>query len=68
MNELENIVQPGERVDLQTISITRSDEADEERKYYISKVYDITEDRIEILMPMEQTKLILLPVEAECDL
>ncbi len=68
MNELENIVQPGERVDLQTISITRSDEADEERKYYISKVYDITEDRIEILMPMEQTKLILLPVDAEYDL
>ena len=40
-----------------------------ENKIYISKVFDIISDeRISILMPMEKTKLILLPVDAEYDL
>lgn len=38
-------------------------------KTYVSKVYDIlSEDRLEITMPMEKTKLILLPVDGEFDL
>lgn len=40
-----------------------------ENKVYVSKVFDIISDeRISILMPMEKTKLILLPVDGEYDL
>ncbi len=42
---------------------------DSGNKVYISKVFDIISDeRISILMPMEKTKLILLPVDGEYDL
>lgn len=39
------------------------------KRVYSSKINDIiSEDRLEILMPMEQTKLVLLPVDAEYDM
>ena len=39
-----------------------------DKKAYTSKVYDvISDEQIEILMPMEKTKLILLPVDGEYD-
>ena len=67
-NLLSKYIVPGRRVDLQAIE--RSPVArDGERKNHQSQVLDIlSEDRIEIAMPMEKGKLILLPVDGEYDL
>ena len=70
-NLLEKYVVPGCRVDLQTIdrSKDRIRAKSEERKSYQSQVIDVlSEDRVEIAMPMEKSKLILLPVDGEYDL
>ncbi len=66
---LSKFIEPGFRVELQTIQ--RLGEANNEaaKKVYSSRIYDIvSEDRLEITMPMEQTKLILLPVDGEYDM
>ncbi len=68
---LENFILPGQRVELRAVKRIKSSEQGqtEESKTYTTKVYDIvSEDRMELFMPMEQTKLILLPVEAEYEL
>jgi len=64
---LSNYVLPGDRVELQ--GINRDNTADEgTQKTYETKVFDIiSNDRMEILMPMDKTKLILLPVDGEYD-
>lgn len=64
---LSNVIEPGCRIELQAVN--RQNEGSESvNKTYFSKVYDIiSEDRMEITMPMEQTKLILLPVDGEYD-
>lgn len=70
-NLLSKYVVPGGRVDLQTIDRSKENASDssEGRKSYQSQVIDVlSEDRIEISMPMEKTKLILLPVDGEYDL
>lgn len=70
-NLLSKYVVPGGRVDLQTIDRSKeyAGESSEGRKSYQSQVIDVlSEDRIEISMPMEKTKLILLPVDGEYDL
>lgn len=70
-NLLSKYVVPGGRVDLQTIDRSKENagESGEGRKSYQSQVIDVlSEDRIEIAMPMEKTKLILLPVDGEYDL
>jgi c-di-GMP-binding flagellar brake protein YcgR len=69
-NLIEKYVIPGCRVDLQPISrsLSKSGEA-EHVKTHQSQVLDIlSEDRIEIAMPQEKSKLILLPVDGEYDL
>lgn len=72
---LSKYVTPGCRVDLQAIDRSReylrgySGDNNEEHKSYQSQVLDIlSEDRVEIAMPMEKSKLILLPVDREFDL
>ena len=69
---LSKYVTVGNRVELQSVkrlNIEIRDAGNEERKVYSTKVYDIVSDeRIELLMPMEQTKLILLPVDGEYEL
>ncbi len=72
---LSKYVVPGCRVDIQEIARYRdltpehSDEIGEGRKTYQSQVIDVlSEDRIEISMPMEKSRLILLPVDGEYDL
>jgi len=63
---LSKLVEVGNRVELQLVERLR--DSDKGRKVYQSEVYDIkSEDRLEITMPIEQTKLILLPVDSECD-
>ena len=60
-------IMPGEKLELKEMH--KAGVAPEEQKVYGSKVYDIlSEDRMEILMPMEQTKLVLLPIDGEYEL
>ncbi len=59
---LEDLIRPGERVDIQEL------EPDDygEKKLYITKVYDIDEnEEIFLQMPMDKTKLQLLPTGGE---
>lgn len=73
-NLLSKYVVPGCRVDLQAIRRSKgysedTDDKKEGRKTYQSQVIDVlSEDRVEISMPMEQSKLVLLPVDGEYDL
>lgn len=73
-NLLSKYVVPGCRVDLQAIDRSIEYRKDDvggsgARKSYQSQVIDVlSEDRVEISMPMEQSKLVLLPVDAEYDL
>ena len=65
---LSKYIIPGQKMDIQSIekSILATSS---EKKNYTTKVYDILSDeRIEILMPMEKTKLILLPLDGEYEL
>lgn len=68
-NLLAKYVIPGCRVDIQAIERSKGIGKPEEHKSYQSQVIDVlSEDRIELAMPMEKTKLILLPVDGEYDL
>lgn len=73
-NLLSKYVAPGCRVDLQTINdpgqrIRMNVDDNKEHKSYQSQVIDVlSEDRVEISMPMEKSKLILLPVDGEYDM
>lgn len=65
---LSRLLSPGDKVELQAVERLREENAEEERKIYYSQVYDIlSDDRMEIIMPMEKTKLILLPVDSVYD-
>ena len=67
-NLLSKYVVPGCKVDLQAIDRSKKRGA-AEHKIYQSQVIDVlSEDRIEISMPMEKSKLILLPIDGEYDL
>lgn len=62
---LDNLIKPGNRVDLKAIRRVKTDD-EQKNRVYSTKIYDIiTDDQIEIMMPMEQAKLILLPVDGE---
>ncbi len=64
---LTRYVKPGEKVELQTIERSILGKA-ADRKAYVSRIYDvISDEQIEILMPIEKTKLILLPIDGEYD-
>lgn len=63
---LEHYIIPGQKIELYQIDRVADHEPQKPRKVYFSKIYDVTdEERIEILMPIEQSKLILLPVGGE---
>lgn len=63
---LSKLVEVGNRLELQMLERMRDSE--KPKKVYQSEVYEIlSEDRLEITMPIEQSKLILLPVDSECD-
>lgn len=62
-------VEPGDKLELVLVEHGHSKNEEESKRIYLSKVNDIlSEDRLEILMPIEKTKLILLPVDAEYDM
>lgn len=67
MNLIENIIKPGTRIELIPDDLPK-DAVPGAVKRYQSQVSDIREDgRIEIYMPIEQGKLILLQVESRLD-
>ena len=69
MAMLSNIISLGDKIEMQEMERSIVATPDQQKKVYNSTVYDIlSEDTLEITMPMEQTKLILLPVDQEYDL
>lgn len=65
---LSNFINIGSKVDLTPIERAHIDGPEDNKRVYETKIYDIlSDDKVELLMPMEQTKLILLPVDSEYD-
>ncbi len=65
---LSKYVAPGNRIEIQAIRGTRLNDTGT-NKMYKSLVWDtISDDRIEILIPIEKNKLIALPINEEYDL
>lgn len=66
---LSKYVMPGNKVEIQAVERVKFADENEKKRVYVSQVNDIlSEERLEVLMPMEKSKLILLPVNAEYDL
>lgn len=62
---LTDIVKPGDKIEIQGVERAILG-AGSDRKVYASRVYDILDDeKLEILMPLDGTKLLLLPVDGE---
>lgn len=65
---LSKYVQSGIKLEVQTVERKKASDSFDQKKVYRTQVYEvISEDRLEITMPMEQSKLIILPVDAEYD-
>lgn len=61
-------IQEGCKIELQSLEKSKTLGADAPQRIHTTKIYGIvTEDTMEVLMPMEQGKLILLPVDEELD-
>lgn len=66
---LSKYVIPGNKVEIQSVERVKYTDEAEKRKVYQTTVADVvSEERLELNMPMEKSKLILLPVDAEFDL
>lgn len=65
---IEKIISPGDKLEIKsTVNVVLPD-GTEGIKTYKSSVFDVLDDgHIEIVMPTEQTKLVLLPVDGEYD-
>lgn len=62
----DQLLNPGDRVDLEMLPGFGKTEAEEDKKFYITKIYDIPdENQVDVLMPMDKTKLLLLEVDTE---
>lgn len=65
---IERIISPGDKLEMKATSSVVLPDGTEGIKTYKSSVFDVLDDgRIEIVMPIEQTKLVLLPVDGEYD-
>ena len=66
---LSKFIKVGDKIELTAVEKGSEELADAKGRMYKSAVYDILSgDTLEITMPMEKTKLILLPVDSEYDL
>lgn len=66
---LSKYVIPGNKIEMQAVERAKYIDDTEKKKVYQTQVCDIlSEDQLEIYMPMEKSKLILLPVNAEYDM
>jgi len=65
---LSKFIENGNRIDLQSLDRWKGSE-EVTPKVYQSRVIDIlTEDTLEIEMPLEQSKLVLLPIDSEYEM
>lgn len=63
---LTEIVKPGQKIEIVAATQAIMGGNSDKKKIFSSKIYDILDDeQLEILMPMDGTKLILLPVDGE---
>ena len=63
---LTDYISPGNRVELKATGKVWMDGDARTKHIYMSKVMDVTsDDRIEVLMPFEKGKIVLLPVDGE---
>ncbi len=66
---LTDYIAPGNRVELKATGKIWMDDGSRTKHIYMSKLMDVTsDDRIEILMPFERGKIVLLPVDGEYSL
>ncbi len=68
---IEKYLVPGQKVDMKAVKRNPLQPVNpgQPERTYTTKIYDIlSEDRVEILMPIEATKLILLPVDGEYEI
>lgn len=67
---LSEYVVPGNKVEIRAVSQGEYiEEVEKKRKVYSSQVFDVlSEERLEILLPMDKSRLISLPVNMEYDL
>lgn len=66
---LSKFISAGDKIELQAVDRNWEGQAEDGKKVYFSRVHSVlSEDTMEIVMPMEKTKLILLPVDSEYDL
>lgn len=65
---ISNFIEPGNKIEIQMVK-PKQEQQQEASKTYISQIQDIlSENQLEIVMPMEQSKLILLPMDMEYNL
>lgn len=63
---LSKFFRPGDKIEIRMLDHQKSSE--DSGRMFVSEIYEIlSEDQMEIMMPMEKTKLILLPVDKEYD-
>ena len=63
---IEKFIFPGDKLEMKSTQEVVLPDGEEGTKLYKSTVYDILDDgKVEIVMPMEHGKLVLLPVEGE---
>ena len=66
MIDIVDIIRPGDRVDIETVV---ADERTDDKKYYITKVYDVGDSgEVEVVMPMEKARTVVLSVSVVYDL
>lgn len=66
---LSDIISTGEILEMQAIGNVPSLNEEEESRLYRTKVFDVlSEDQLEVMMPIEKGKLVLLPVNGEYDM
>lgn len=65
---ISNFIEPGNKIEIQMVE-PKKEKGQEAPKTYVSQIQDIlSENQLEIVMPMEQSKLILLPMDREYNL
>ena len=67
---ISNFIEPGNKIEIQMVEPKQEKEKGQEApKTYVSQIQDIlSENQLEIVMPMEQSKLILLPMDRDYNL
>ena len=66
---LSKFIKSGDKIDLQALERIEGERGEDSHRVYASSVSEIiSEDTLEILMPMEKSKLILLPIDGKYNL